>query len=186
MPEFRKLKRRDVYQFAKWGRHEDPRFYQYNFPFNSEDEFDDWYSMKQRWIQRKVYGLFVGEHPVSFVTLKNIKWLKRQAELGIAVDPNFLCEGYGTQTLKAYLEYVFEHFPIDTMFLRVAVFNLRAQRSYQKAGFVEVERRIEVFEEQGYKDLILQDYKDQFQIIRGELCTEFIIMAIKKKDFLMR
>lgn len=183
MPEFRKLKRRDVYQFAKWGRHEDPRFYQYNFPFESEEEFDDWFSMKQRWIQRKVYGLFVDDFPVSFVTLKNINWFKKRAELGIAVDPNHLNEGYGTTSLKAYLDYVFTHFPIETMVLRVAAFNERAQRSYGKVGFREIDRRIEVFEEQGFKDLILQTYEDQFDLIHGELCTDFIIMAINKKDF---
>ncbi|GAU77843.1 GNAT family N-acetyltransferase [Fusibacter sp. 3D3] len=182
--EFRKLSKKDVYQFSKWGRHEDPRFYQYNFPFDTKSEFDDWYSMKQKWVLRKVYGLFLENYPVAFITLKNINWFKKRAELGIGVDPNHLGKGLGTTALNEYLEYVFNKFPIETMFLRVAVFNERARRSYEKVGFREVERRVEVFEEQGYKDLILQDYQDQFQLIQGELCTMFIIMSIQKKDFL--
>ncbi len=183
-PEFRKLKKMDVYHFSEWGRHEDPRFYQYNFPFDTKEEFDDWYRMKQKWIQKKVYGLFLGSHPVAFITLKHINWFKKSAELGIGVDPNYLGKGLGTLALNQYLEYVFDKFPIETMSLRVAVFNERARRSYEKVGFKEVQRRVEVFEEQGFKDLILQDYEDQFQLIQGELCTMFIIMSIQKKDFI--
>ncbi|MBF4695487.1 GNAT family N-acetyltransferase [Fusibacter ferrireducens] len=184
VPEFRKLRKADIYQFSKWGRHEDPRFYQYNFPFDTKEEFDDWFRTKQKWIRRKVYGLFLDAHPVAFITLKNINWFKRSAELGIGVDPNYLGKGLGTVALNKYLEYIFNSFPIETMFLRVAVFNERARRSYEKVGFREVQRCVKPFEEQGYKDLILQDYQDQFQMIQGELCTMFIIMSIRKKDFM--
>ncbi len=184
VPVFRKFKREDVYQFAKWGEHSDPRFYQYNFPFETKAEFDDWYEMKQKWIFRKVYGLFLDDYPLGFITIKNINWFKKQAELGIAIDPNHLNEGYGAQLLEAYLEYVFRVYPIEKMALRVAVFNERAKACYEKVGFREVRRQIEVFEEQGYKDIVLDAYPDLFQLVYGELCTEFITMVVEKRVFL--
>jgi RimJ/RimL family protein N-acetyltransferase len=182
MLEFRKFKRSDIYAFEKWGAHEDPRFFQYNFPFRYKEEFDGWYDSKQKWIRKKVYGLFIDDYPLGFVTLKNIKWLKRRAELGIAVDPNYLSEGFGTEMLKRYLEYVFEHYPIEEMQLRVSHFNKRAQKSYEKIGFKKIKEVIEPFEEQSFKDVILEKYPDQFQMIRGVLYTTFYVMVFNKNQ----
>lgn len=180
---FRKIKREDVYQFEKWGKHTDPRFFQYNFPYIDRDEFDAWYFAKQKWVTRKVYGLFLEEYPLAFVTLKHIKWFRKTAELGIAVDPNYLSEGFGTELLKRFLSYVFEVYPLDKMTLRVAHFNVRAQKSYAKIGFELTEKRMEAFEEQGFKDLIMEQFPKLFEEIDGVLYTEFHVMAITKEYF---
>jgi len=180
--EFRKLTRKDAYEFSKWGKHEDPRFFQYNFPYTHRVEFDAWYFSKQRWITRKVYGLFLEDYPIGFVTLKHINWFRRSAELGIAIDPNHVSEGFGTVLLKRYLSYVFEHYPLDTMKLRVAHFNHRAQKSYEKIGFKKVKEVVEPFEEQSFKDLVLSKYPDQFDVVDGVLMTTFTIMIFKKEQ----
>lgn len=180
--EFRKLKRRDTYEFKRWGKHEDPRFFQYNFPYTRDEEFDAWYFMKQRLIFRKVYGLFIDNYPVGFVTLKHINWLKKTAELGVAIDPNRLGEGYGTELITRYLDYVFEHYPIETMKLKVAHFNIRAQKSYEKIGFQKVREVVEPFEEQSFKEIVKEKFPDQFDIIEGELYTTFYVMEIKKNQ----
>jgi len=177
---FKKLKRVDAYGFSKWGSHDDPRFLQYNFSFRQKAEYDAWYFSKQKLITRKVYGLFLEADPIGFITLKNIHWLARRAELGIAVDPNHMSEGYGTMLLERFLAYVFETFPIDTMQLKVSHFNVRAQKSYLKAGFVKVKEVVEPFEEQGYKDLILAKYPDDFDLVGGVLYTTFHVMQIQK------
>jgi RimJ/RimL family protein N-acetyltransferase len=182
--EFRKLKRSDAYEFAKWGKHEDPRFFQYNFPYTRKAEFDVWYFSKQKWITKKVYGLFLEDYPLGFITLKNIKWLSRSAELGIAVDPNHISEGFGTELIKRFLSHVFEKYPIDTMYLRVAHFNHRAQKSYLKIGFKKIKEVVEPFEEQSFRDLIMEKYSDQFDVTEGVLYTTFHVMAIKKDEII--
>ena len=178
--EFRKMKREDVYAFEKWGSHTDPRFYQYNFPFKYKVEFDAWYYSKQKLISKKVYGLFLEDYPLGFITLKHIHWLKRTAELGVAVDPNYLSEGFGTEMIKRFLAYVFDRFPIDTMTLRVAKFNKRAQKSYEKIGFEIVSERYEPFEEQGFKDILMEKYPELFDLVDGTLFTTFYLMSIHK------
>ena len=107
---FRKLRRKDTYEFEKWGRHDDPRFLQYNFPYKHKAEFDGWYFSKQKLITRKVYGLFLDDYPLGFITLKNINWFAHRAELGVAIDPNHISEGFGTELIKRFLAYVFEHY----------------------------------------------------------------------------
>lgn len=181
---FRKIKKEDMRHFKKWGKHDDPRFYQYNFGYDSQMEYDAWYYSKQRWIFRKVYGLFLEDHPVGFVTLKHIRYFKKTAELGIAVDPNYLSKGYGTKMLRMYLDYVFEHYPIEVMYLKVSHFNIRAQNSYYKIGFQKVTESYEPFEEQGFKDLVMDQFAEQFDLIDGILYTRFIKMKIDKETYL--
>lgn len=179
---FRKLRRKDAYEFAKWGKHEDPRFYQYNFPYTHKEEFDAWYFSKQKLISKKVFGLFLEDYPIGFITLKNINWFKRRAELGVAVDPNHISEGFGQVLINRFLTHVFTHYPIDTMQLRVAHFNTRAQRSYQKIGFKPVKHIVEPFEEQSFRQIIIEKYPDQFDLIDDILFTTFYVMEIKKEN----
>lgn len=183
---FRKMKQEDVYGFKNWGAHSDPRFFQYNFIYHTDDDLKAWYKSKQRWITRKVYALFFEDHVLGFVTLKHINWFTKSAELGIAIDPAHVSEGYGTFLLKAFLSHVFAHFPIETMTLRVAHFNTRAQKSYEKVGFVKQGEVEEPFEEQGYKELIMKHYPDLFCMRDEVLYTTFYKMAIDKVDFMLR
>ncbi|MDK2867856.1 MAG: diamine N-acetyltransferase [Clostridiales bacterium] len=181
---FRKLKLADAYRFSKWGKHEDVRYYQYNFPFETEREYFEWYVMKQRLIRKKVYGLFdERENPVGFITLKNIRWLKRMAELGIGIDPNHLGEGLGRQLITSFLDYVFKHFPIDIMTLRVASFNTRAQRCYRACGFRTVVKKTEPFEEQSFRDEVIRQYPDQFVLNDDVLYADFFLMKIDRDYF---
>jgi hypothetical protein len=69
------------------------------------------------------------------------------------------------------------------MTLRVAHFNVRAQKSYSKVGFHVVEDLLEPFEEQGFKDEIMARYPSQFQVVEGILYTLFFRMEIRKEDF---
>lgn len=173
---FRKLTRKDVDTFSQWGTHTDPRYFQYNFPYLEATDYDAWYASKQCLLSRKVYGLFEGDAAIAFVTLKEIRWLRGTAELGIAVDPNRLSEGIGTELLHRYIEYVFRRFPIRRLTLRVAHFNTRAQRAYEKVGFKRVEQVTEPFEEQRYKKTVYALYPDDFEMRRGVLYTRFWIM----------
>ena len=181
--EFRKLKMNDTYEFKKWGKHDDPRFYQYNFPYSRKEEFDAWYFSKQKLITRKVYGFFVDDYPMGFITLKHINWFKKTAELGVAIDPSHVDEGYGTEMIKRFLSYVFEHYPIETMKLKVSHFNKRAQKSYMKIGFEKTKEVHEPFEEQSFKEIVSEKFPDQFDLIEGVLYTTFYVMQISKSKF---
>ena len=180
--EFRKLKRQDTYGFSKWGKHEDPRFYHYNFPYRYKAEYDAWYFSKQKLLSRKVFGLFLEDYPIGFITLKHMNFFLRRAELGIAIDPNRMSEGFGTELIRRFLEYVFNHYPIDKMRLKVAHFNKRAQKSYEKIGFVRIKTVREPFEEQGYKDIIFAKYPEQFDLDDGVLYTTFYVMEYHKDN----
>ena len=100
----------------------------------------------------------------------------------MAVDPNHISEGFGTEMIKRYLVYVFEHYPIETMRLKVAHFNKRAQKSYEKIGFKIVKEVVEPFEEQSFKELVFERYPEQFDLVDGVLYTQFHVMEIHKSQ----
>lgn len=180
--EFRKFTLSDVHHLSKWGKHEDLRYTPYHFDYHTAEDFKWWYYSKQRWFFRKLYGLFIDGYPVGFATLKNIHFFKRHAELGIAIDPQYIAQGYGTLLLEAYLKYVFTNYPLKAIRLHVAEFNKRAYALYKKVGFQPIDTVFQPFEDQSYLDLLLVKYPEDFHLIDDTLYTTYTLMEIQSTD----
>ncbi len=134
--EFRMMKMVDAEQLLYWSEENDPRYQHYTFTDYNINDIQNWYSIKQKMIKRKLYGFFVDGIQVGFTTLKKIDCLQRTAEIGLAIDPAKRSRGYGEAMLYELLDYVYLHFPIDTIYLEVADFNYRARSLYEKLGFM--------------------------------------------------
>ncbi len=66
---------------------------------------------------------------------------KRQAELGILIgDREYWGRGYGTEAVKALVSHIFKETDLDRIYLNTLVWNARAQRCFEKCGFVVCER----------------------------------------------
>ena len=73
---------------------------------------------------------------VGSVYLRDIDREKDIAEYGIFIgEEDALGKGYGTQAAKLILTYAYEELNLKSVFLRVFADNMRARRSYEKAGF---------------------------------------------------
>lgn len=174
--EVRPLELKDVQQMAKWGVHEDLRYHAYNFPYRRPLDFLLWYKSKKRPFKRYIFGAFLGDELLGYITLKQIKWLKREAFMGVAFNPDQLNRGYGTAAIKAYLKLVTEKYGMKRIHLKTACFNLRGQRCYLKAGFRIYERSFEPYEDQTQRfDLLL--HFDDFQMMGDEIWTEYVFMV---------
>jgi RimJ/RimL family protein N-acetyltransferase len=86
-----------------------------------------------------------------------IEWVNRSAELGIMIgDKSAWNKGYGTEAMTLLAGHCFDTLNLHRVFLRVFADNLRARRSYQRAGFVEEGAlRQAVFRRGAYQDAIL-------------------------------
>ena len=99
----KKLKREHIDLMQRWGRHEEPLFYCYNFPRMNEEQKDYWYRNKTLWFSKKCFVVFNNcDELVGYIALRNIKTIKRTSELGIVFDPSNIGKGYGTDGLKAF------------------------------------------------------------------------------------
>lgn len=95
--------------------------------------------------------------PVGSVYLRDIDREHGKAEYGIFIgEKEALSKGYGTQAAELMIEYSFRILGLHKLMLRVLAENVRARRSYEKAGFVkEGYLREDVCLEDGYHDVIL-------------------------------
>ncbi|MCT4633387.1 MAG: GNAT family N-acetyltransferase [Firmicutes bacterium] len=171
----RKLKRRDLSQLLKWGSHDDLLFEPYNFPKYDRFELLSWYFEKRSPLKKRIFGIFLDKELVGFLTLKNINYLKRRAEMGIVMNPSLVSRGFGTKAIKLLFDYVRRKTYLKTIWLKTASFNYRAIRSYDKCGF-EIKERIHIpYESQNNKYQLISEY-DYFTIIDGDIYTHYVIM----------
>ena len=61
-------------------------------------------------------------------------------DFGLGLRPDLTGRGLGSEFVAAGLAFMQSRFPSQAIQLRVAAFNQRAIKVYQRAGFVEVER----------------------------------------------
>lgn len=174
----------DMKGFLAWGHHTDLRFLHYDFPDIPETQLLEWYSAKKipffRWlyVAKDQHGALLG-----YMTVKHINPLLRKAELGIVFDPGRLGQGYGTQGMIAFLRIYFFKRNMREIRLRVAQFNQRAQRAYEKVGFQQYASRLEAFEEQGRNFELVLNYPDQFTMDGAVLMTSFNLMRLTRDQF---
>jgi RimJ/RimL family protein N-acetyltransferase len=78
-----------------------------------------------------------GEQAIGFVELFAISWNNGDAWVGIGIwDAHYRGKGYGTDAMRLILRYAFSELNLHRVTLAVFEYNLRAQRSYEKVGFV--------------------------------------------------
>jgi RimJ/RimL family protein N-acetyltransferase len=85
-------------------------------------------------------GLHIGN-----CSIYNIDLRRKEAELGIMIgDKRFWDRGYGAEIVTVLVRHAFATLPIDRIYLYSLDWNLRAQRSFARAGFVERRRTREI------------------------------------------
>ena len=77
-----------------------------------------------------------GETPVGSVYLRDIDRQKQKCEYGIFIgEDSCRGKGIGSAAARLALGYAFETLGLNRVYLRVFAENLRAQKSYENAGF---------------------------------------------------
>lgn len=184
----RRLSREDVDKMASWGKHEEPEFLHYNFPNLSKQERDMWFRIKARNFTRRCFAIEDSDdNLVGYISLRNIRLFRRESELGIVFDPSKLSKGYGTDGLLTFLDLYFNNLKMRRLILKVAKFNKRAFRCYEKCGFTVYDEILDEFEEQNLglmtKKQIVEG-NEEFDIYKGKLVTKYYYMYINREKYL--
>ncbi|MBF8982312.1 GNAT family N-acetyltransferase [Lutibacter sp. B2] len=183
----RSLSREDIDKMKSWGKHEDPLFFHYNFPDLNEEEGDYWYAIKNNRFRRKSFAIENEEKQViGYLSIRDIRWMRRESELGIVLDPKQMNKGYGKKSILKFLEYYFLKMHMQSLKLRAAKYNERAMRCYQVCGFKTIGECYNEFEDQYAEIFYNPKYKDLKKIFknkRGMMMTKYVHMKITKEDF---
>ena len=101
---------------------------------------------ERRWVQKKLAenaALFSMLEKDTGAFIGNIELMDiadRAGELGIAVTAAMQDKGYGTEAVRAMVEYGMDTLGLRRVFLKVFPDNARAIRVYEKCGFREYDR----------------------------------------------
>ncbi|MCH7999123.1 MAG: GNAT family N-acetyltransferase [Chloroflexi bacterium] len=78
-----------------------------------------------------------GQH-IGNIMYYNIDTLRQEAELGITIgDQQFWGQGYGSEAVRLLVEHLLARMGFQRIHLKTLTWNRRAQRCFEKAGFVE-------------------------------------------------
>lgn len=183
--KIRSLKVEDVFSMRHWGRHKTPLLADYNFPEMPDSEIRRWYRFKTINPFNKYFGVLLGDRLIGYMGIKNIKIIKKESTLGIVFDPSIVNQGYGSKTLRLFLNYYFNEMNMKRMYLEVAMFNRRAMRVYKKMGFKTTSYYLEEFFNNNL-DLSNPYYQEaeRYFVIKDEKIYNYIYkMRLDKEDF---
>jgi RimJ/RimL family protein N-acetyltransferase len=130
-------------------------------PISKEAE-DRWFEgLAQRDEHERPFAIDVREGQnwklIGNCAVFGIDWRIRSGELGIMIgDKGAWNRGYGTEAIRLLTAHCFDTLNLNRVQLKVYAGNGRAQRAYQKAGFVEEGRLRQASFKQGeYDDVIV-------------------------------
>jgi len=137
----REYRESDLLHIRKWvNEAETVKYLSNSFLYpQSEEQIRDFLdrAMSEEWkgfvIAEKETGDYIGQ--IDFVELDEINGV---VEIGIVIgDPDLTSRGIGTETLNIILEFAFDNLRLHRIELVCWSFNRRAQRAYEKVGFIK-------------------------------------------------
>ncbi len=147
--------------------------YQYSLP--AEEEYlsgltpIDW----DNGVQLAVEATDLGDGPqlIGTVALRNLDPESRRGEVAIAIgEREYWDRGYGSDVMRTICRFGFEDLDLHRIELKVASYNVRAQRCYEKVGFtVEGRMREHRYVAGRYHDtLIMGLLRRDFEALEAE------------------
>lgn len=106
-----------------------------------------------------------GKH-IGNCSYYNINETKGEAELGILIgDRDYWDKSYGTDTVLALINHIFQETEINRVYLKTLESNTRAQKCFQKCGFTPYDRMTR----DGYSFMLMElDRKRYQQQLEGD------------------
>jgi len=90
---------------------------------------------------------------------------RQQAELGIMIgDKNFWGKGYGTETVKLMLHYIFSETDLNRIYLHTLSWNDRARKCFIKCGFKEIRE----IKKGGYNFVLMEIFKQSWKELKSK------------------
>ncbi len=134
----RPLRREDMEARQSWPPFDDPLGIVWDMPRCSWRENDRWFARLTDGRYHLAYGVEdLRGRLIGMISLREILW-GDSARLGIAFASTHVGQGYGSESLRLFLDYFFRTLGFRRMLLDVAAANLRAVRCYDRLGFRRV------------------------------------------------
>jgi RimJ/RimL family protein N-acetyltransferase len=146
----------DAELFARWSRDTEYMRLQSSWAARpssakqAKEELCDWMENEKPNDYEFIIRTLAKDQPIGSVGLDGIRWSHGDGFVGIGIgDREYWGNGYGTDAMRAILRFAFTELNLHRVSLDVFEYNLRAIRSYEKAGFVVEGRERQVLHRDG-------------------------------------
>lgn len=175
----------NAFSMGKWDNHDNELFIDYNFNGNNKSYLTLWYRSKRIGFQNKYYGVNLNGELIGYIAIKEIKFFKKTAILGIVFNPKYSSMGLGYRAMRLFLDYYFYELNMKELTLDVNQFNYRAINLYKKLGFVYKYEYLGLFENQNidFTNPFYAQFKDDFVIDKGRIYSIIHFMTLNKIDY---
>ncbi|NFO04748.1 GNAT family N-acetyltransferase [Clostridium botulinum] len=93
---------------------------------------------------------------VGFITYKQSDYCKNVYSIGITIGKKYWSRGYGQDSIKILIKYLFDDLNAKRIQLEVVSENIRAIKCYKKCGFIEEKiRKARYYMDGKYTDIII-------------------------------
>jgi len=162
---FRVIEREDLDILRKLHNDPDTNLNLYNIDFvDEEDQMEWWKSLHKNKKDRRFVLCYAEKSNEVFGRLRimNINTIHNNCEVGIDVLPEYRRQGLATKSYRMVLGFLFDHFNMNMVYLRVADFNKDAVKVYEQAGFTNTGLLPQYFYRHGkYWDYIIMSITKQ-------------------------
>lgn len=134
----RDFTRADVDMRLRWQKDTSPFLASLNLQLGMPRDRERWF--EQRLNRRNVLWFAVDDENgqmIGDLSLRNISWVEKSAAVGIVIGRQYRSRGYGTESIKALLDYIFDVLGFKALTLEAAAHNQAALKCYKKCGFAE-------------------------------------------------
>ena len=134
------LEKSEAVNIVEWNLNQNADFLEqwagrgYKFPI-TQDQIIDRISASEL-SDFKIYKIILDNIVIGTIELGSIDEVIKTAVIRrFLLDPNLAGKGYGTRSLRKFVDIAFKDFGLSTIKLTVFDFNKRALRCYEKVGF---------------------------------------------------
>lgn len=110
----------------------------YNINFVDEEDQIEWWKNLNKKKNDKRYVICFAENPKEIIgrlRIQNINWNHNNCEVGLDILPEYRGKCYGKKSYEMLLNFLFNHYNMHMVYLKVADFNPNAKKLYEKIGF---------------------------------------------------
>lgn len=182
--KIQKMTRKDVDKMDNWAGFVDKLFDDYNFPILTDEQKDKWFHVKNN-RYRRCYSVYLNQNLIGYISLRDIKRIRKISELGIVIDSRYVSKGYGTKALEMFLDWYFKELDYNKIYLRVASFNKRAIKLYENMKFKKVKDIYEIMDISKldlYENKTYKEYKEDFRVGKRDIKCKFYLMELSTKE----
>ena len=105
------------------------------FPITME-KLEKYYDFMTNSPNHLILAIMVGQKHIGNITLNDINWIHRTANLGIMIgDKDYWGKGYGIEAIKLMTQHAFSKLNLHKIWLSLWDDNVAALRTYEKAGY---------------------------------------------------